>query len=60
MPGLFLSFYSALDSGISVLLDCVLTLPWDPGLRKPGLKVFHPTVPQSEMAVSSDMVEMED
>lgn len=52
MPDLFLAFSSALDSDISVLLDYVFTLVCDPGLSNPGLKVFCPTVPQSEMALS--------
>lgn len=55
IPGLFLSFSSALDSDISVLLDCVFTLVWDPGLRNPGLKGFCLTVLQCEMELSIDL-----
>lgn len=49
IPDFFLSFSSVLDSDISVLLDCVFTLVWDPCLRKSGLKIFCPTVAQSEI-----------
>lgn len=52
IPGLISSFSSALDSDVSALFDCVFTFVRHPCLRKPGLKIFWPTVPQSAIALN--------